>query len=347
MYYVPTFVPQTTMKRIRVAVVGLGYWGPNLARNFIKIPGVELGVLCDQDQKKLNDVASAYPTAKKTTSFTALLKDPELEFIAIATPLSTHFSLAKQALMTKKHVLLEKPMTKTSAQARELIALAKKNRLLLAVGYTFVYTSAVRYIKNLLQKKVLGRIFYYDSTRINLGILQPDTNVIWDLAVHDFSILNHIFPEKTLSLRAFASTHVRTTFEEMAHLIITYEHNVTAHIHVSWLSPVKIRRILIGGSKKMVTYDDIEPSEKIRIYDDSVRVSPASVTPFAPAYRSGNAMIPHLDQTEALYRELSHFVTCIRKHTTPETDGVQGLKVVEMLEAADRAVQTKSEVSLI
>jgi len=332
---------------MRVAVVGLGYWGPNLARNFAKIPGVAVAALCDRDKTKLNDIALGYPAAKKTASYTALLKDRSLDFIAIATPLSTHFSLAKQALAAGKHVLVEKPMTKTGAQARELIALAKKNRLLLAVGHTFVYTSAVRYIKHLLQKKALGRIFYYDSTRINLGILQPDTNVIWDLAVHDFSILNDIFPEKPLSLRAFASSHMRMTFEEMAHLILTYEHNVTAHIHVSWLSPVKIRRILIGGSKKMVVYDDIEPSEKIRIYDDSVPVHPTSVTPFAPAYRSGNVLIPHLDQTEALYRELSHFVTCIRKHTTPETDGAQGLKVVEMLEAADRALRTKSEVTLI
>lgn len=331
---------------MQVAVVGLGYWGPNLARNFAKIPGVELGALCDQDKTKLNDFASAYPSAKKTTSFTALLKDPTIRFISIATPLSTHFSLAKQALIAKKHVLLEKPMTKTSSEARELIALAKRNKLLLAVGHTFVYTSAVRYIKNLLKKRELGRIFYYDSTRINLGILRPDTNVIWDLAVHDFSILNDIFPEKPLTLRAFASTHVRTTIEEMAHVIITYERNITAHIHVSWLSPVKIRRILIGGSKKMVVYNDIEPSEKIRVYDDSVPVPSAAVTPFTPAYRSGQVIIPHLDQTEALYRELAHFVSCIRNHTTPQTDGVQGLRVVTMLEAADRALRTKSEVRL-
>ena len=347
MYYVPTFVPQTTMKRIQVAVVGLGYWGPNLVRNFSKIPGVNVTALCDRDNTKLNKIASGYPAAKKTTSYTAILKDPSIEFIAIATPLASHFSLAKQALRAKKHVLLEKPMTKTSIEARELIALAKTQNRLLAVGYTFVYTSAVRYIKNLVKKKGLGRIYYYDSTRINLGILQPDANVIWDLAVHDFSILNDIFTEKPLSLRAFASTHVRPTFEEMAHVILTYERNITAHIHVSWLSPVKIRRILIGGSRKMVVYDDIEPSEKIRVYDDSVQVSPTSVTPFSPAYRSGNVLIPHLDQTEALYQEQSHFVSCIRNHTTPQTDGVQGLRVVTMLEAADRALRTKSEVALI
>lgn len=332
--------------KVKVAVVGLGYWGPNLLRNFSIIDNTEILYGCDLLEKNLTKYSVLYPNIKFVKDYKILLEDKLLNVIAIATPLSSHFLLAKKALLAGKHVFLEKPMTQDSREAKELIKLAKKKKRILMVGYTFVYTEAVKKIKSLLQKKEFGKIYYYDSTRINLGLLQKDINVVWDLACHDLSILNYIINEKPLYIQASASKFVGKQ-EEIADLIISYENNIKAHISVSWLSPVKIRSILIGGSKKMIVYDDISPSEKIKIYNKSIEYSKDKITPFSPAYRSGDAIIPHLEQTEGLYNELNHLVDSVRKKNKPITNGEEGLKILQLLEASDKALKTKSSVKII
>ncbi len=333
------------MAFIHVAIVGLGYWGPNLVRNFLKIPDVKVSAICDVNIKTLNNLSSQYPHIKTTTDYNQLLHDEKIDLIAIATPSRTHYEIGQKVLRAKKHVLIEKPMTQSSDEAKPLIELAEKNNRLIMVGHTFIYSEPIKKIKEMLEKKALGKIYYYDSTRINLGIIQSDLNVIWDLAPHDFSILNFLFQEKPLSLTAVGSSHIHKNNEEMAHIIVTYEKNITAHIHLSWLSPVKIRSILIGGSKKMIVYDDIEPTEKIRVYDKNTLPS-SSITPFSPAYRSGDILIPRLKQEEALYNELFHFIECIQKKRKPLSDGSDGLKVVRLLEATDQALKSKKEILL-
>jgi len=334
------------MKKINVAVVGLGYWGPNLVRNFLKIPDVRVVAVCDLFEKNLNKISTTFPLIKATKNYKYIINDKTIDLIAIATPLKTHFLLAKNALLANKHVFIEKPMTETSKQGEELIRIAENNKKLIMVGHTFVYTEAVRKIKQIIGKRKLGKIYYYDSTRINLGLIQPDTNVIWDLAVHDLSILNYIFPAKPVSLLAFGSSYINKQHAELAHLIIKFQNNISAHIHVSWLSPLKIRKILIGGSKKMIVYDDIEPSEKIRVYDKNVTIHPSKITPFSPAYRNGDVVIPHLEQNEALYNQLYHLIDCIRNRRQSLTDGKEGLKIVKLLEACDVSLKSNSEVIL-
>ncbi len=334
------------MKTIKVGVAGLGYWGPNLVRNFSKIPGVQVVYGCDFIEKNLQKITASFPFVKPTKNYRDMLQDRQVDLVAIATPVSTHYKLAKDALLAGKHVLVEKPMTRTSAEGRELIKLAGKKHRTIYVDHTFVYSAAVQKIKEILSNNRLGDVYYYDSTRINLGLLQNDSNVIWDLAPHDLSILNFLFGRKPISVQAFGSSHVEKKKEETAHIFIRYPGNMTAHIHVSWLSPVKIRTILIGCSKKMIVYDDIKPSEKVSIYDKSINVPKGEVTPFAPAYRSGDVVIPHLEQTESLYVELDHFIDCIRTGKRPLTGGDEGLQVVQLLEATDKALKTKSEILL-
>lgn len=340
MYY------NTAMKTINVAVIGLGYWGPNLVRNFSKIPGVQVIYGCDLIEKNLQNTAVSFPFIKPTNDYRNVLQDPRIDLIAIATPVSTHYALAKDALLAGKHVLIEKPMTRTSEEGKDLIKIATKSSRMIFVDHTFVYSAAVQKIKEILSKNRLGDVYYYDSTRINLGLLQSDINVIWDLAPHDFSILRYLFDATPVTLRAFGSSHVQKKHIEMAHIMITYKNLITAHIHLSWLSPVKIRTVLIGGSKKMIVYNDIEPSEKIRVYDKGILVPPSTITPFAPAYRSGSVLIPHLEQEEALYTELMHVIDCLRFHKRPLTDGQNGLTVVKLLEASDRSIRENAEVAV-
>lgn len=340
MYY------NTAMKTINVAVIGLGYWGPNLVRNFSKIPGVQVVYGCDLMEKNLQNAVASFPFIKPTHDYHNVLQDREIDLIAVATPVSTHYVLAKDALLAGKHVLIEKPMTRTSEEGKDLIKIAKKNNRMIFVDHTFVYSAAVQKIKKILSKHRLGEVYYYDSTRINLGLLQSDINVIWDLAPHDFSILNYLFDAKPITLRAFGSSHVQKRHIEMAHIMITYDNNITAHVHLSWLSPVKIRTILIGGSNKMIVYNDIEPSEKIRVYDKSVTLSSAKITPFAPAYRSGDVYMPHLEQEEALYTEVKHLTHCLRQGKKPLTGGRQGLSVVRLLEASDQSLRLHKEIAV-
>lgn len=334
------------MKLINVAVIGLGYWGPNLVRNFLKIPGVRIVTVCDLLKKNLKKISISFPSVKTTNNYKQIINDKTIDLVAIATPLKTHFLLAKNALLANKHVLIEKPMTQTSKDAGELISIANKMQKIIMVGHTFVYSEAIKKIKRVIDREELGKIYYYDSTRINLGLIQQDTNVIWDLAPHDFSILSYILKEKPLSLRAIGSKFLQKNYEEVAHIIIKYKKNITAYINLSWLSPVKIRTIMIGGNKKMILYNDIEPSEKIRIYDKNVTISPSKITPFSPAYRSGNIVIPYLEQNESLLNQLNHLVDCIRNKKQPISDGIAGLTVVRLLEACDKSLKTNSEVNL-
>jgi len=332
-------------KKIRIGIIGLGYWGPNLLRNFLTIPNAEIIYGCDINMDSFKNLAKLYPTIKFITNYKEIINDPVIDLVAIATPLSSHYKLAKEALDAKKHVLLEKPMTSTSKEARELINLAKRKKRILMVGYTFIYSESVKKIKKLIEKNKLGKVYYYDSSRINLGLIQKDVNVIWDLACHDLSILDYLIKNKPVAIQVFGSKFIGK-HDEIAHIIISYEGNITAHINASWLSPVKIRTILIGGSKKMIVYDDISPNEKIRIYDKTIKYSKSKITPFAPAYRSGDIIIPIIEQKESLQNELEHLIYCIMNNQKPLTSGEVGFKILKILEASDLSLKTKSLVKI-
>lgn len=333
------------MKKMDLAVIGLGYWGPNLVRNLLSIPQVSQVYGCDLLKKNTDSVKKNYPNVYVTNSYSEILENGDINAVLIATPVTTHFELAKTAILAGKNVFVEKPMTSTSKQAEELIEIARKRRKILMVGHTFIYSEAVRKIKKLIDSGELGRIYYYDSTRINLGLIQKDNDVVNDLAPHDLSIITYLFPGNPVSLQAFGSSFIGKQ-NEFANIFIKFENNITAHIQVSWLSPVKIRSVIIGGSKKMIVWNDIEPSEKIKIYDKGVIPSKSSVTPFAPAYRSGDVVIPKLEQKEALFTEMSEFVDCVLKNKQPVTNGKEGLKVVSLLEATEKAILSHKEVIL-
>jgi len=297
-------------------------------------------------QENLDKINSSYPNTKFIKDYNIIIKDKSIDLVAIATPISTHFLLAKKALKANKHVFLEKPMTSNSQEAEELINLSKKQKQILMVGYTFVYSEPIKKIKRIIDSKQLGKIYYYDSTRINLGLLQKDINVIWDLACHDLSIINYLFKGSPLYVQAFGSKFLNNKNEEIANLIVGYKNNITAHINVSWLSPVKIRSILIGGSKKTIVFDDIPPSEKIKIYDKNIKFNFSKVTPFTPAYRSGNIIIPYINQTESLLNELNHLVYCIKNNKTPITNGDFGLQILKVLETSDLSLKTKKTIQI-
>jgi predicted dehydrogenase len=326
---------------IRIGVIGYGYWGPNLVRNFVETPDIQVIAVADMRQDRLDLLQRRYPGVGVTKDYRDILRNPKIEAVAISTPVSTHFPLALEALQAGKHVLVEKPMTTTSQEALRLIDEADRRNLVLMVDHTFVYTSAVRKIRELIDKGSLGDIYYYDSTRVNLGLFQQDVDVIWDLAVHDLSIMEYILPESPVEVSATGIGHVSGAAENIAYVTAFYESSLIAHLNVNWLSPVKIRRTLIGGSKRMIVYDDIETSEKVRVYDKGVVVKngPESLYKLLVSYRSGDMYAPQIDVTEALRVEAQHFADCIRDGTTPITDGHAGLRVVSVLEAATRSMK--------
>jgi len=327
---------------INVAVIGCGYWGPNLVRNFNRAKGSNVSYVCDLDQSRLNYIKKLYPLVKIIKDYKKILKDKTIEVVVIATPVKTHFKIAKDALLCQKHVWIEKPMTINSKQAKELIQIAKKNKRILIVDSTFIYTGAVRKIKELIQKKVLGKPYYYDSERVNLGLIRPDVNVIWDLAPHDISIIDYIFKQKPVSVCAIGSGHVFKGKYELAHLTLKHNGGLISHVHVSWLSPLKIRKIMIAGKKKMLVYDDIEPVKKIKVYNKGVKVRARH-----PLYRDGQVSVPKLDQTEALKKECQHFLDCIKNKKRPLSDGESGLRVVQVLEAANKSLKKGGKETLI
>ncbi len=330
---------------IKIGVIGYGYWGPNLVRNFAELSQATVAAVSDLDPRKLELVKKRFPAVKTTTNFQDLLKDPEIDAIAIATPVSTHFELGMAALKAGKHLWLEKPMAETSLQARKLVDEAERRGLVLHVDHTFIYTGAVRKMGELIKSGDLGKIYYYDSIRVNLGLFQRDVSVISDLAVHDFSILDYLLGEHPTAVSASGVNHFPGTPENLAYITLFYDSGTIAHCNVSWLAPVKVRQILVGGSNKMITYDDLEPSEKIKIYDKGISFTndPKQIHEMRVGYRTGDMLAPKLDGSEALRVEGDHFVDCIVNKKTPQTDGRLGLRVVELIEAATSSMRGRGE----
>jgi predicted dehydrogenase len=334
---------------VNIGVIGYGYWGPNLVRNFAETPGANVAAVADLDPNRLDMVRKRFPAVKVTTRFQDLLQDPGIDAIAVATPVNSHFELGMAALKAGKHLWLEKPMTETSMQAQKLADEATKRKLVLLVDHTFIYTGAVRKMGEIVRSGDLGRVLYYDSTRVNLGLFQRDVNVISDLAVHDFAILDYLLREHPAAVSASGINHFPGTPENLAFITLFYESGTIAHANVSWLAPVKVRQILLGGSKKMIVYDDMEPSEKIKIYDKGVSFTddPQQIQEMRVGYRTGDMWAPKLTTTEALRVEGEHFVDCIANGTKPETDGDLGLRVVELIEAATSSMRGRGETVYI
>lgn len=324
---------------INIAVVGYGYWGPNLVRNLAEIPDANLAAVCDLNLERLKPVKLRYPQVTITDDFDALLHDNSIDAVAIATPVSSHFRLAMAALKAGKHVFVEKPIASSAEEAERLVDEAARRGLVLAVDHTFIHTGAVRKMRELVDGG-LGEMYYYDSVRVNLGLFQHDVSVIWDLAVHDLSIMDYVLQTRPVAVSATGVSHVPGEPENIAYLTLHFPCNLIAHIHVNWLAPVKVRRTLIGGSRKMIVYDDLEPSEKIKVYDkditlrDAAQSNGSNVYQALVGYRTGDMWAPHLEVTEALNIELREFVRCIETSGTPTADGHAGLRVVRILEAA-------------
>lgn len=329
---------EKTNSQINIAVIGCGYWGPNLIRNFSQIADVKVQVACDQDGLKLQLVRAAYPAIQVVGDWREVLNNSEIDAVCIATPLSTHFPIAKEALIHGKDVFMEKPMVESSEQAQELIRLAKHYERILMIDHTFVFSGAVQKVKRLIEQGELGDLYYFNSERMNLGLIRSDANVVWDLASHDISIIDYLFPEKPIAVSAVGAGPIFRGAAEMATITIRHQGNFTSFIQVSWLSPVKIRKILIAGSKKMVLCDDVEPDEKVKIYDKGIEIDPRDITPFKPLYRTGDIVIPRLDQAEPLKKGAEHFITCLRTRSKPLTDGENGLRVVALLETIEQSI---------
>ena len=325
---------------INIGVIGYGYWGPNLVRSFIDTPGLNVVGVADSDAKKLERVGQRFPQLKATVHSQDLLADQAIDAIAIATPVHSHFQLGMAALKAGKHVWLEKPMAHSLEQASALFNEANLRRRVLFVDYTFIYTGAVRKMRELLSAGELGSIHYYDSTRINLGMFQRDANVIADLAAHDFAILDYLFEEPPLAVSAIGGKHYADMPENLAYINLFYDSGMIAHTNVSWLAPVKVRQILIGGSRKMVVYNDLEPSEKIKVYDKGIILGddPEKIYQLHVGYRSGDMVAPQLDATEALRVAAGHFAACIEHGNPPLTGGILGLRVAALIEAATQSM---------
>jgi len=327
---------------LKIGVVGYGYWGPNLVRNFTAADDCQVTAVCDMSDDRLGQVTKLYPSVSLFKDFDEFLAS-DVEAVAIATPVHTHFPLAMKALKAGKHVLVEKPMAETADQARQLIDEAEKRGLTLMVDHTFVYTGAVRKIRDLYASGELGDVQYFDSTRLNLGLYQHDIDVIWDLAVHDLSIIDYVLDEAPTTVSAVGTAHVPGMPEDMAYLTLFYASGMMAHVGVNWLSPVKVRRTVLGGTKKMVVWDDLEPSEKIKVYDTGITVTddPAKIYDMIVGYRVGDMWAPKVPMLEALAIEAKHFIDCIRDGSVPETSGAIGLRVVEILEAATLSMKNR------
>lgn len=332
-------------KTITVGVIGCGYWGPNLLRNFAENEAAELRWICDLDPVRLGGMGRRYPAAETTRDYRLLLTDPRLDAVAIATPVQTHFNFAKEALEAGKHVLVEKPLTASVPEAEELIATAAARGLTLMVDHTFVYTGAVRKIKEIVQSGELGDLLYFDATRINLGLFQDDINVVWDLAPHDLSIMDFLIDRRPETVTAIGSCHIKEGIENIAYVMLRFPDEFIAHFHFNWLAPVKIRNTFIAGDRKMIVYDDIEATEKIRVYDKGVatnrsgnQLDKEAAYQTLVSYRTGDVWVPKLDSTEALHHVCKEFLDSIKESRRPLTDGEAGLRVVRLLEAAQQSI---------
>jgi len=331
-------------KFLRVGVIGYGYWGPNIVRNFHGQERSRVVAVCDKSPKSLKRVLQTYPDMRTTDDCKELLTATDIDVIAVVTPVWTHYELAKTALENGKHVFVEKPFTCTTAQAEELIELADRKNLKIMVDHTFLFTGAVKRIRQFMDDGTLGNLYYYDSTRVNLGLFQHDVNVIWDLAPHDLSIMDYLIKEKPEAVVATGERHLNGV-ADIAFINIFYPNNIIGHINVNWLSPVKVRTTLIGGEKKMLVWNDLEADEKIKVYDKGVQMtSGEGVYQLLVSYRSGDMWAPRVEQVEALREEASYFADCILNDKKPFNDGIAGLHVVKMLEAADRSLEQKGKI---
>ena len=329
---------------IKFGVLGYGYWGPNVVRNLDQLDGSQVVMVCDKSPASRKRAAKAYPHVKITADSAEVTSSPEIDAVAIVTPVWSHYELTKAALENGKHVFVEKPFTSSAEQAEELIELAAKKNLKIMVDHTFLFTGAVRKIEQLLKEGALGKLYYYDSTRVNLGLFQHDVNVIWDLAPHDLSIIDHLIADKPEAVSATGQHHLNS-HEDVAFLTVYFPNKVIAHINVNWLSPVKVRTTLIGGEKKMLVWNDLEVDEKIKIYDKGVNIgSREGVYNLLVSYRSGDMWSPQVEQVEALKLELSYFMECLENGKQPFNDGQAGLRIVQMLEAANLSVSKRGEL---
>ena len=319
---------------VGVAVIGYGYWGPNLVRNFSNMASANFVGVSDLNEARIAECRRLYPGILATSDCYELIRNPKVDAVVIATPVHSHFKIALAALRAGKHVLVEKPIAQTTLEVQQLVNEAQKRNLVLMVDHTFLYTPAVAKIRELIAEDALGDIYYYDSIRSSLGLFQKDVNVIWDLAVHDVSIIQHILNEQPVAVSATAASHVADSPENMAHLTLFFASSCVAHVSVNWLSPVKLRQTFVGGSRKMIVYNDMEPTEKIKVYDKGITISPESAHQARIGYRTGDMWAPHLPAKEALQYEAMHFIDCIENGTAPITSGLSGLHVVEVLEAA-------------
>lgn len=329
---------------VKIALIGFGYWGKNLFRNFNSINNVEIKYIIDSDLSKLKEISKNFSNIITDTDYKKILEDNTIDAFIIATPSSTHFDIAKDALNTNKHVFIEKPMTTSLKNAIELKALAESKNKTIQIDHTFIYTPSIQKIKELINKQEIGNILFFDSTRINLGIFQSDVNVLWDLAAHDLSIMLYLLNERPISLQANGISHSSNGIENIAYLTIKFKSNLIAHFNCSWSSPVKIRMLLIGGEKKMIVYNDLEPTEKLKIYQTNLRDNlEKHRNNLLVDYRTGDLFIPKLENTEALYNIASEFIYCIRNNKVPISDVNFGIEVIKLLEAAEYSIKNNGK----
>ena len=337
----------TPAETVRTGVIGFGYWGPNIVRNLNALDRCTLVSVCDTNANALKRAQKTYPTLHLTTDVSEVLRSPDIDAVAIVTPVWTHFDLAKAALENGKHVFVEKPFTSNSAQASELIELAARKQLRIMVDHTFLFSGAVRKIKQLVDDGTLGPLYYFDSTRVNLGLFQHDVSVVWDLAPHDLSIMDHLIGQQPEAVVATGGNHFNE-LADMAFITVYFPGNVTAHINVNWLSPVKVRTTLIGGRDKMLVWNDLEPDEKVRVYDKGVQItSGQGVYDLLVSYRSGDVWSPKVESREALSLELEYFLNCILEDKKPSNDGEAGLRVVRLLESAEQSLQNRGQLVVL
>jgi predicted dehydrogenase len=329
---------------INIGIIGFGYWGPNVARNFASCPEVNLTAISDLKESRLKSAKHHYPYVKIFSDPMELIRSDDVQAVAIVTPVFNHYELAKAALEKGKHIFVEKPFTSSAVEGEELINCAKKNGLIIMVDHTFLFTGAVKKIKEVIESYELGSLFFYDSVRVNLGLFQHDVNVVWDLAPHDFSIMHYLVDKNPVAVSALGAGHIKQGMEDVAFIAAHFDNGFIAHFHCNWLSPVKIRRTLISGDKKMLVWDDLVPDEKIKIYDRGVELkNTKGIHDLLVSYRSGDMYSPKIDNKEALLLEAEYFVDCVKNGTEPFNNGEAGLKVVKMLEATDKSLKKDGE----
>ncbi len=328
-------------EKLTIGIIGCGYWGPNLIRNFNSLEESKVKIVCDKSEKRLSYISNLYPSVQTTTDAETLFNDPEIDAVAIATPVHTHFALAERGLSSGKHVFIEKPMASSTLQCRELNSLATEKKRTLMIGHTFIYSDPVRKIKELLDSGEIGKIYYLSSQRLNLGLYQKDINVAWDLATHDISIILYLFGSAPVSVSCQGKAHITPGIEDVTVLSMDFSGGEFAVINSSWLDPHKVRKIVVVGSEKMIVYDDIEPMEKIKIYDKCVKgpTKYDSYGEFAYAYHYGDVLAPYFKMGEPVRNECLHFIECIHKAKKPLSSGTEGQKVVQILEAASESLK--------